>query len=137
MIKLCRLKTTRARPGAALPAVLCLLIIIVSLGTVFLILMSGSYLSASKLRHEEGAYYLAYSGIMYAKAKLDDEGLTDGESLTFSLPQSGLVQLNITRSGGSWIVTSIGLYGQNGKTMASRSIKATINEDVILQWQNL
>lgn len=123
--------------GAALPVALWLLIIIVSLGTVFLILMSGSYLSASKLRYENGAYYLAYSGIMYAKAKLDEDGLSDGESFTFAIDQTGITQLNITRSGGNWAVESIGLYGQNGKTMAKRSIKATISEDGILQWQNI
>lgn len=137
MIKLCIGGGKVWRRGAALPVALWLLIIIVSLGTVFLILMSGSYISASKLRYEEGAYYLAYSGIMYAKAKLDEDGLSDGESFTFAIDQTGITQLNITRSGGNWAVESIGLYGQNGKTMATRSIKATISEDGILQWQNI
>lgn len=124
--------------GVALPAALWMLIIIAALGTIFLIFMSWSYLSASKLKYDQGAYYIANSGIMEAKAKLDTAGLTDGEVFTTADYIYGTAEVTVKEVGVNWVITSVGRYSQGGKTMAARTIRATWNSGgEIVQWENL
>lgn len=115
--------------GVAMSVALWMFVVVIAIGTGALIFMSGSYLSASKHRHEQGAYYCAYGGIMYAKVKLDENPTFTGETL--NLPTGTAV---VTVSGTT--ITSVGRYGQNGKVLATRTIQADIDGDSIIKWQN-
>lgn len=133
-----------ARHGVALPSVLWALVVIVALGTIFLILMSQSYLSASKHRFEQGAYYCAYGGVMYAKAKLDDDATWNpggaGEWVDLALGSTvygRALLVSAPGGGGSLIVTSTGEYGQGGKVLAVRAIQVTISGGEVIEWRNL
>lgn len=133
-----------ARHGVALPIVLWALVVIVALGSIFLILMSQSYLSASKHRFEQGAYYCAYGGVMYAKARLDDDAAWNpegaGERVDLALGSTvyGWAMLVAAPGpGGSLIVTSTGEYGQGGKVLAVRAIQVTISGGEVIEWRNL
>ena len=130
-----RLKTS----GVAFPTVLWLLIIIVAIGTTLLILLSYSYLSASKHRHEQGAHYLAYSGIMVAKVKLNENSAfaTPGTGEVVTLPTGTALITATPDASGNLVVKSIGRYGQSGKVLATATIQATINTSGVVEWDNL
>ena len=122
-----------------LPTALCLFLIVMAAGTGFLMLMSDGYLSASKNGFTHGAYYCAYSGVMYASVKMQEDPAWTAppQGEVFTIPTGTALVKTAPGPPGTLVVTSEGRYTTEGKVRATSRIQATLGALGIVEWKNL